>query len=68
MIMTPARQTRENVHFEQSCKYKDHEVIIAKYNVNPSLLCIHYQKQKVFQKIILLSIKRFINKLLQVCM
>ena len=33
--MTSIRTKRQKLHFEQSCKCKNHEVIDAKYNEDP---------------------------------
>ena len=33
--MTSTRTKRQKLHFERSCKCKNHEVIVAKYNEDP---------------------------------
>ena len=33
--MTSTRTKRQKLHFERSCKCKNHEVIVVKYNENP---------------------------------
>ena len=33
--MTSTRTKRQKLHFERSCKCKNHEVIVTKYNEDP---------------------------------
>ena len=55
---------RQKLHFEQSWKCKNHEVIVAKYNEDPYHVYTVGSKDDS-RKSQLFSVKRFVNKSLQ---